>query len=237
VCSGHDGYSAAGSKTLGMLRLHHRRGGQVGGICTGAYTLARAGLLEDKKFTLHWGNQPAFEERFSRLEVSAQIYEKDAGIITCGGGTAVTDMMLAIIEEDYGRKLTHLVMDMCVHGKKRNADTRQKASIATTINSRNGRLIRIVHRMQENIAEPLSFDELTCLEGISKRQMERLFKRYLGVGPSQHYISIRLDYGRSLVFETDMSVMEISVACGFSSSSHFSKSYKKRFGVCPSANM
>jgi transcriptional regulator GlxA family with amidase domain len=86
VCSGHDGYPAAGSKALGMLQLHHRRGGQVGGICTGAYTLARAGLLEDKKFTLHWGNQPAFEERFSRLEVSAQIYEKDAGIINCGGG-------------------------------------------------------------------------------------------------------------------------------------------------------
>ncbi len=91
--------------------------------------------------------------------------------------------------------------------------------------------------MQENTGEPLSFDELTCLEGISKRPMERLFKRHPGVGPSQHYISIRLDYGRSLVFETDMSVTEISVACGFSSSSDFLKSYKKRFGVCQSADM
>lgn len=234
VCSGHDGYQAAGPKTLDMLRHHHRKGGQVGGVCTGAYTLARAGLLAGKNFTLHWDNQPAFVERFPTLAVSAHIFEKDGNIITCGGGAAGTDMMLSVIESHHGHGLSQLVTDMCVHGTKRQADVGQQSSIATAINSRNQRLIRLVRQMHDNIEEPLTFDELTVIAGISKRQMERLFQRYLGVSPAQYYKNIRVDYGRNLIVETEMSITEIAFACGFTSQSNFSKSYKQRFGENPS---
>lgn len=234
VCSGLDGYLAASPKTLDILRRHHRQGGQLGGICTGAYTLARAGLLANRRITLHWENQPAFEEHFPHLDVSAQIFEIDRGIITCGGGAASTDMMLATIEADHGPRLTRMVMDMCVHGGQRRAGTRQKSSIATAIDSRNRRLIRLVRHMHENIEDPLSLVDLALLEGISKRQMERLFKRYLNVCPSQYYKNIRIDFGHSLIVETDMTVTEISIASGFSTSSVFSRYYKKRFGNNPS---
>ena len=237
VCSGHDGYQAAGPKTLDMLRLHYRKGGQVGGVCTGAYTLARAGLLEGKSFTMHWDNQPAFIERFPDLAVSTHIFKKDGNIITCGGGAAGTDMMLSAIETHHGHGLAQLVTDMCVHGTQRQADVGQQSSIATAINSRNQRLIKLVRQMHDNIEEPLSFDELTALAGISKRQMERLFQRYLDVSPAQYYKNIRVDYGRNLIAETDMSITEIAFACGFTSQSNFSRAYKQRFGNNPSTSI
>lgn len=235
VCSGLDGYQAATPKTLEMLRLHHRKGGQVGGICTGAYSLARAGLLAGKNFTLHWDNQPAFIERFPKLVVSAHIFEKDGNIVTCGGGAAGTDMMLSAIETHHGHGLAQLVTDMCVHGTKRQTNVGQQSSIATAINTRNQRLIKLVRQMHDNIEEPLSLDELTSIANISKRQIERLFQRYLGVSPAQYYRNIRLDHGRNLIAETDMSITEITFACGFNSQAHFSKSYRKRFGNNPSA--
>ncbi|MEH6739465.1 MAG: helix-turn-helix domain-containing protein, partial [Sulfitobacter sp.] len=86
----------------------------------------------------------------------------------------------------------------------------------------------------DNIEEPIGIDELTGFTDISKRQIERLFKRYLGLSPAQYYKNIRLDYGRNLIVETDLSVNEISFACGFNSRTNFSKCYKQRFGESPS---
>lgn len=235
VCSGLEGHRAAQPKTLDYLRRHHRNGGLVGGICTGAYTLARAGLLTARKFTLHWDNQPAFSEHFPALPVSAHLFERDRNIITCGGGAAGTDMMLSVIEQDHGPGLAHRVADMCVHGAKRRADVAQQSSIATAINSRNPRLVRLVRQMHDNIEEPLGLVEMTEQEGISKRQMERLFLRYLGAPPSQYYKNIRVDHGRTLIVETDMTITEIAFACGFSSQLLFSRAYKLRFGENPSA--
>ena len=235
VCSGLDGFSAAQPKTLDLLRRHHRSGGLVGGICTGAYTLARAGLLTDRKFTLHWDNQPAFSEHFPDLPVSAHLFESDRKIITCGGGAAGTDMMLAAIEQDHGPGLTHRIADMCVHGVKRQADVDQQSSIAAAIKSRNPRLVRLVRQMHDHIEDPLSLVEMTEREGISKRQMERLFQRYLATSPSHYYKNIRVDHGRNLIVETNLSITEIAFACGFSNQLLFSRAYKSRFGENPSA--
>lgn len=235
VCSGLDGLQAAQPKTLDFLRQHNRRGGLVGGICTGAYTLARAGLLTDKNFTLHWDNQPAFTEHFPDLPVSPHLFESDRNIITCGGGAAGTDMMLAAIETDHGPGLSHRVADMCVHGVKRQADVDQQSSIAAAIKSRNPRLVRLVRQMHDHIEDPLSLVEMTELEGISKRQMERLFQRYLGTSPSHYYKNIRVDHGRKMIVETNLSITEIAFACGFSNQLLFSRAYKLRFGENPSA--
>lgn len=233
ICSGLDGYQAATSHTLNAIRVHYRKGGRIGGICTGAYSLARAGLLKNKKFTLHWDNKPAFAEYFPELEISQQIYENDAGIFTCGGGIAVTDMMLTIIDRDHGVDVANKVSDLCLRGTRRQQSFAQKSPISASINSRNVRLINIVQYMQDNIEEPLSFDELAELGHISKRQIERLFKRYMGVSPSRYYKSMRLDVGRSLLSETNMPVTEIAMACGFGSASSFSKSFKERFDQNP----
>ena len=234
VCSGLEGYVSTTPKTLDMLRQHKSRGGLIGGICTGAYALASAGLLKGRKFTLHWENQPAFQERFPELEIARQIYVNDAGIMTCGGGAAAIDMMLELIEDDYGPDLARGVMDMCVHSVKRQKSIGQRSSISKSIGSRNRRLMRIIRLMHDNIEEPLSLDELAAIEGISRRQIERLFGLHLNEKPSQHYKNIRLDRARSFMCETDMSVTEVAAACGFTSGTVLSRLYKSRFGESPS---
>lgn len=234
VCSGLEGYATNTPKTLGLLRSHKSRGGLVGGVCTGAYALANAGLLKGRKFTLHWENQPAFQERFPELQISKQIFECDSGITTCGGGAAAIDMMLNIIEDDYGPGLSRSVMDMCVQSVKRQGDVGQRSSISKSIESRNSRLMRLISLMHENIEEPLTLDELAEEENISRRQVERLFNLHLNEKPSQYYKNIRLDRARSYISETDMSVTEIAAACGFSAGTVLSRLYKVRFGEAPS---
>ena len=236
VCSGLEGFSAANTKSLDALRYHKRRGGIVGGICSGAYSLARAGVLENKSFTLHWENQGAFAEQYPELALSDQLFIVDNNVITCGGGVSAVDLMLALIEEDYGAGLAQKVADMCVLGSQRKREVHQRASISSALNSRNPRLVNAVHIMSENLEDPLSLEDVAYQVGASTRQLERLFKRFLGITPSRYYKDIRLDLGRSLIHETELSVMEIAFACGYASSTQFSKGYKARFGESPHAS-
>ncbi|MCP5074405.1 MAG: GlxA family transcriptional regulator [Rhodobacteraceae bacterium] len=234
ICSGIKGYDAASAKTLSAMREHNRFGGNLGGICTGAITLARAGLLGCKKFTLHWENQPAFVEAYPDLEVSSRIFEIDGNIFTCGGGAAAIDLMLRIIARDYGEDFSAMVADMCLHGVRRFDRTEQRSSLASAINTRNPRIIQIVKRMHENIEYPLNLDELASSVGYSRRQIERQFKKSLGLTPWIYYRNIRVDHGRGILAESDMSISEVALACGFTSAAHFTRSYKARFGETPS---
>ncbi|MCP5087114.1 MAG: GlxA family transcriptional regulator [Rhodobacteraceae bacterium] len=234
ICSGIKGYDAASAKTLSAMREHNRFGGSLGGICTGAITLARAGLLENKKFTLHWENQPAFVEAYPNLEFSKRIFEIDGNIFTCGGGAAAIDLMLRIIARDYGDDFSAMVADMCLHGVRRFERTEQRSSLASAINTRNPKIIQIVKLMLENIENPLDLDDLAGSVGYSRRQIERQFKKALGQTPWIYYRNIRVDHGRGILAETDMSISEVAVACGFTSAAHFTRSYKARFGETPS---
>jgi AraC family transcriptional regulator, carnitine catabolism transcriptional activator len=235
VCSGNDGRSAASDKTLSALRIHTRMGGKAGGICTGAVTLARAGLLRDRRFTLHWENQPAFEEFFPRLSPSRRRFEVDGSLYTCGGGAAATDMMLWAIAQDLGDDFAIAVSDMCLRGIGLETRPEQRSSIATAIATRDPRIVQIVREMHEILDDPLTFEQLAQNSGCSRRQMERSFQKVLSLTPSEFYRNIRLDRAHSIFGQTDLAVSEVAVACGFNTLGVFSKHYRARFGVSPSA--
>lgn len=234
VCSGNDAIGTTTPDTLAALRRHVRFGGTVGGICTGAAVLAQAGLLADRKFTLHWENQPSFVEVYPDLIPTGRRFEVDGTLWTSGGGAAATEMMLAMIAQDYGRDFAVVVSDRCLNGGEFEPRSSQRSSIARALNTRNPRLIRVVQLMYEHIEEPLSMDELSERSGASRRQIERHFKSYIGQSPASVYRGIRLDRARSLLVETDMTASEIAVACGFNSLSNFARRYRERFGVSPS---
>ncbi|WP_143529870.1 GlxA family transcriptional regulator [Salibaculum halophilum] len=233
VCSGNRGTEVASAPVLAAIRRHARFGGQVGGICTGAMTLARAGLLDDKRFTLHWENQPGFREAFPDLTPSLTRFEADGAVRTCSGGSAATEMMLSIITEDYGEAFAVAVADMCLNDPNQRPGREQRSSIARAIDSRNPKLLRVLRAMYANIEEPLSLEELAEDAGVSRRQMERQFTQSLGEPPAAIYRNIRLDRAHSLLAETDMTVMDVATASGFNSVSVMSRHFKRRFGMTP----
>ncbi len=236
VCSGNQGLGAAADATVAQIRKHARFGGKVGGICTGAATLARAGLLLDRNFTMHWENQPAFLESYPDLIPSQKRFEIDGDLWTCGGGAAATEMMLSIIQRDYGRDFAIVVSDMCLNYGELAPGAGQRSSLARALSTRNAKLVQVVQAMYHNIEEPVSFHDLSQITGMSRRQMERHFKQFLGESPMAAYRNIRLDRARALVVETEMTVAEIATACGFNSIGVFARHYKERFGSSPSAH-
>jgi len=233
VCGGTVRTGGMAKDLLGSLRQHARFGGRVGGICTGAIALAQAGLLKGRRATLHWENQPAFQERFPDVEVTQNAYEVDGQIFTCGGGVGATDMMLEQIEADYGGAFADLVADMCLYSQRRSDRAPQRASVSTAIETRNPLLVRAIKAMQAGIETPPSMDELAEAAGCSRRQMERLFVKYLGKSPYRFFRDLRLDHARSLLRETDLRVSEIAMASGFTSTVVFTKIFRARFGYAP----
>ena len=220
--------------TLGdWVRAQWRRGRTVGGLCTGAYALARAGILKGRRFTLHWENLSGFCETFPDLEPARQVFCIEDRIVTCAGGMAAADLMLKLIHDRYGAQLSQEVMNMCLLTQRRTEEDEQITSLAARLGTRNEKLIKAVAFLEARIEEEFDLDACADHLGVSRRQIERLFNRYLGVTPVRYMNDLRLQHGRALLAETDMSVTEVAVACGYASSSHFSKSFRKKYGVSP----
>lgn len=233
VCAGNPQMAAAQPSIVAAVQRHHRFGGVVGGICTGAVALARAGLMQGRRFTLHWENQPGFVEAFPDLPPSFRRFETDGRLLTCGGGAASTDMMLSIIADDHGSGFAAMVSEMCLRTLMPGVNVEQRSSLAALMSSRNPVLVATVALMNQHIEDPLSMDELANAAGYSRRHLERLFRDAIGKTPGDFYRGLRLDRGRNLLSTTNLTLAEVSIACGFSTVSHFSKSFRVRFGTAP----
>jgi transcriptional regulator GlxA family with amidase domain len=233
VCAGNPPMAAERPPVVSAVLRHHRFGGKVGGICTGVVALARAGLLEGLRFTLHWENQPGFIESFPELNPSGNRFETEAGILTCGGGVAATDMMLRVIAEDHGADFAAMVSEMCLRTVMPAGEAEQRSSLAALMSSRNPVLIATIRLMNSHIDDPLGIEKVAEAAGYSRRQLERLFKGAVGKSPGEFYRDLRLDRGRNLLVTTNLTVDEIAAECGYSSPANFTKSFRARFGIAP----
>lgn len=235
VCAGVEPARHVSPAITAWVSRQKAFGGRVGGICTGAFALARAGLLTNRRFTLHWENQPAFVEDFVGLAPSGRLFENDQGLLTCGGGSAATDMMLSLIEADHGKDLAGIVADMCIHQRSSSPDTAQRSAHSRALSSRNPHLLSAIQFMSDHLESPAESGEVAAHAGISRRQLERLFRRYVGQSPAQFYLDLRVSRAHALLNETSLSVAEIAAATGFASSSQLSTRFRKRFGRSPGA--
>jgi transcriptional regulator GlxA family with amidase domain len=232
VCSGTDASQAADRKVLAWLRDHARKGGGLGAICTGAYTLARAGLMGDDAPAVHWENRPAYRELFD-VEPLEQIYVIGQKHFSCAGGEAGVDLMLALITRHHGPKLADAVAEMCLHSRRREANATQKKVYPAPMLARNPAVARVIAAMQANIATPLDRDALAQVFGHSPRHLERIFQTVVQETPKGYYLGLRLEEARNLLSDTTLSILEVAIATGFNSRSSFSKAYRSRFGQSP----
>ncbi len=233
VCGGIDVQRATTRGVLNWLRRESRRGVTVGGLCTGAYTVAKAGLLDGKKATIHWENQDGFIEEFEHVRLTKSVFVMDGNRWSTAGGTSSLDLMLKVIAADHGEDLANTVADQLIYSTIRTDQDTQRLSIPTRIGVRHPKLSQVIQMMEGNIEDPMSPSDLAEEVGMSTRQLERLFRRYLNRSPKRYYMELRLQKARNLLMQTDMSVINVALACGFASPSHFSKCYRSHYNTTP----
>ena len=220
-------------QVFAWLRRVDRSGCRVGAVSLGSYILARAGLLEGYRCTVHWENLDGFREEFGNLEVTGEVFEVDRNRFTGSGGTAVLDLMLSLIAMAHGRALAVDVAEQFIHTQIRDSREHQRMTPRARFGVSHPKLLHAIGLMEENGEEVLSRAELARKVGVSSRQLERLFQRHLGCTPTRFYLSLRLERARHLLLQTSMSAMEVALACGFVSASHFAKTYREHFGRTP----
>ena len=233
LCGGTTIQKSTTKKLIGWLRREARRGLVIGGLCTAAYPMAKAGLLDEKKATIHWENQDSFAEEFLEVELTKTVFVCDGNRYTTAGGTSSIDLLLKIIADDHGEELANAVADQMIYSSIRTDQDTQRLSVPTRIGVRHPKLSKVIQMMEINIEEPKSPSILAKDVGMSTRQLERLFRRYLDRSPKRYYMELRLQKARNLLMQTDMSVINVALACGFASPSHFSKCYRAHYDTTP----
>ena len=236
VCGGEGVERFAAKPVLRWLRACSARGLALGSACTGSYVLAKSGLLDGYRCSIHWENYAALTLGFPKVAVSRSIYTIDRDRFTSSGGTAPMDMMLYFVRRQLGTEISAGVADQFVHDRIRDTRDRQHVPLRHIVGGQSAKLVAAVELMECNIREPFSQVELASYVGLSRRQLQRLFQKYLLCSPSHYYLQLRLERARQLLFQTDLSIVEISAQTGFVSSSHFSTTYKELFGNTPSAD-
>lgn len=234
VCGGVNVREALDDRTQSTIRQIAALGIPLGAVCTGTYALAKAGVLHGYRCAIHWENLSAISEEFPKTVFSSDIFVIDRDRFTCSGGTAPIDFMCHLIRYKGGKSLAADVSEQFIVDRIRDNSDRQHIPLLARVGTGHEALLDAALTMEMSIENPRSLEELADELGVSLRHLERLFKRYLGTTPAQYYLDLRLRRARELLLQTNMSVMEVTVACGFMSSSHFSKSYRGLFGYPPS---
>lgn len=221
------------ARTFAWLRSLARQGMPVAGISGGPYVLARAGLLAGYRATIHWEHREGLALEFPLLDLEDGLFVIDRRRVTCAGGTAALDLAVALIERDHGATLAGQVSEWFIRTETRSAERPQRLGLRDRYGTANDAVLRTLAEIERTVETPLSRQELAAIAGVSPRQLDRLFVAHLGETVAATSLAIRLEQARRSLRSTGMSVTEIAMACGFSAASHFSRSYRDRFGVPP----
>lgn len=235
VCGGVDAHLFKDRATLAWLRRAERSGARVGAVSDGSFVLARAGLLDGHRCTIHWQCAESFREQFPDIDLCDALYVIDRQRFTCSGGSSSMDMMLHLIEEQHGRALALRVAEQFLHERMRESDAHQRLPLRDRVGVGHPKLVEAVRLMEENLEAPLASETIARRVGLSSRQLERLFQQHLRNTPHRYYLDLRLRRARQLLSHSTLTVTEVALACGFVSSSHFARRYRGVYGEAPRA--
>jgi transcriptional regulator GlxA family with amidase domain len=234
VCGGLRIQSVDERRYLAVLRKAARGSIAVGSLSTGTWLLARAGLLDGYRSTIHWENRPAFQEEFPDLVCTDKIYEIDRDRLTCSGGTAAMDLMLHLIIERHGADLARRVANQFHHDRIRDERDNQSGGRQERLANLPPPVRAAIRLMQRHVEDTIPIAEVARRTQMSARQIERLFLRYVEMSPARYYLSLRIDRARELLLYSDRPILEVAIATGFTSTSHFAHWFKRLQGVRPS---
>jgi len=234
VCGGVEVQKAISGPVVHDLRRRAARGQALGGLCTGAHALAEAGVMNGYRCAVHWENLSALREASPQVRFALEVFVVDRDRFTASGGIAPLHLMLHLVRGHHGNKLTMAISEQFIIDRVRDQTEQQRLPQPEFVGPGYEHLVEATALMAANIEEPLPLSEIATATGVSLRQLERLFHRYHDVTPAQHYLALRLRRARELLAHTSAPIMQITVACGFQTASHFCKAYRAQFGHSPS---
>jgi transcriptional regulator GlxA family with amidase domain len=231
ACVGLEPLDASANASLrGWLRRLAGHGCQVGGISGGAFLLAEAGLLDGKRCTVHWEFAELFAARYPRARLVPDLFVAEEGVFTCSGGTAALDLMLHFIREHHGADMAVAVAEQFIHPRIREHGDRQRMTPDRRYGLQHPKLAAIVERMEATLAEPLELASIAATADLSTRQVERLFRKYLGSAPATFYLELRLAHARHLLSPTTLSRHAVAKKCGFRYVEYMGEAFKREMG-------
>ena len=233
VCGGFNPERFKDTNVFRWLRNAARRGVRLGAITTGAYVLARAGLLDGYACTIHWENATSFAADFPDIELRNNLYVIDRDRYSCSGATATLDMFLHIVSEEHGSGLAMGIAEELQVDRIRSSVDEQARAYRVAVLHRSQKLAAAISAMEGNLETPLAVNELAVRAGLTRRQLHRLFRHHTHMSPQEYYRDLRLRHARLMLMNTITPILEIAVATGFTTHSHFTKCYRQRFGVSP----
>lgn len=222
--------------TLAYLRRAAGNSMSLVGVGTGVFVLARAGLLDGYRCSVHAYHDREFEQAFPRARtVADEIIVVDRDRLTCAGGTAAIDLAATLIEWHCGKDralklLPHLMLDHL-----RAPSLAEFPLTGDHVQVLDDRVRKAVFIMERHMSNPPGIQHIAGRVGSSMRQLERGFRRSFGVSPQTYYRTMRLKHGRWLLTHTTRSVTQIADDCGFADVSHFSRCFKRAFRQVPTA--
>ena len=236
VIAGGNPANYANKRVFTWLARMSRQGITLGGVSGGPFILAKAGLMEGRRITVHWEHAEAMSEISPQLLLEHSLFVIDRDRVTSAGGTAAMDLMHFLITQHHGRKFARLVSDWFMHTETRPSAGPQRAGLVQRIGTKSPAVLDAVQAMEANVGSPLSLVRLAEIAAISPRQLNRLFRDNLGRTVMQYYRVLRLEKASNLMRNSPLSLTEIALATGFAGSAHFSRAYSEHFGKPPSAN-
>ena len=234
VCGGADVSDELHDEMLPLLQRLGQRRMALGALSTGVCALAKAGLLDGYRCAARWEDLWTMRTSFPRIVCTPNLFVVDRDRYTCTGGVASMDFMLHLLTPSIGRSLARGISQMLGLERIRDQTDRQRLPLEARIVGSSTLITQAAQLMEANLEEPLSLEEIARLSGVSQRQLQRVFRSKLGVTPARYYATVRLRHARELLRQTCMSVIDVTVACGFRSPCHFSHAYRSFFGHAPS---
>ena len=236
VCSGNDPESAATPAVLSWLRHQARAGARVGGLSSAAHVLAKAGLLKGRRATIHWEQATEFRERFPDADLRQSVFEIDENRLTSSGGVASLDLALNVIAQDHGLELAADVSHMLQLSRIRSQKEEQESLEFYAQQVGSWVVAEAIRCVKTKGCQNLSPGQLAAEVGVSQRQLERLFRRYLNRTPKRFITELRLQRAQDLICTTPLTIFEVAAACGFDSRSGFHNAYVRHFGRSPASD-
>ncbi len=234
VCGGSPVSYQTDDALVSWLQANAYRFNHVAGLATGGLILAEAGLLNNHRAALHWWDDAYLWETYSQVRHSSDSFTVDRHRSTSRGGTSTMDMMTFLLARDHGPELAESLAQHFIRARVGGTPKSHRQLLTAKQVTEQPKLQSAVELMESNIGEPLTTDDIAGHVGVSRRQLERLFRKHLESVPSKYYQQIRLEQARSLLHKSGASIMDIAQQCGYSSGAHLSTSYRNHFGMTPS---